>query len=695
MKTKILLAILCLGTLLQAQTNTDYNFEELQERVVENLWKRSDGSAAKWVSSQNKNGSWEDVDYEAPTHVSTTKNHFKRLHDIAQSCTEEGKPHYNDPTYVKALKRGLAYWSEYEPADHNWWYNEIYYPQKLGEVLLMMRYLEDGLPLTASRKKLSEEKLIPVFKPQQKELILSHNPGANATDIALHYLYRALLLEDPTILEGVVEVIEPTIVSNIQNDNTYLDHGPQLQIASYGIVFTAGLVELSYYLSASPAAFDIHSPNYSKFLNYVKQVQIPAIRGNRWDYSCLGRGISRPNSTRAMLSYLDVLAKEIDPDNAPLYEAALLRQKLKEPADYKVENFNRYYWNADYAQHARDQYYVSVRNVSTRTTESEKGNNENITGHYLAYGAMNILIDGSEYQDIMPVWDWRMLPGVTMHYDDEAWADRKQWHNYYGQSSFVGGVSNGQYGNATLTMDKEGVKAQKSTFFFEKEIVCLGAGIEGKHVRTTLNQCNGVESFTYVNEGKTHTQQVGNAVHDLSTVAGVYHNNVAYYFNEPMVAKASLSAQTGSWNDINDSKSDKQLTKDVFKLWIEHGAQSQKASYAYTIVPNIAAVALSDYEMDQLQIIENDTNVQAVYHSGLNILQSVFYTPATLTCNDITLTVDQACTLLYDGSKLTIADPTQTLSSINVTITNSDNVETKQIAMPLDDTKGTSVTLKL
>jgi len=67
----------------------------------------------------------------------------------------------------------------------------------------------------------------------------------------------------------------------------------------------------------------------------------------------------------------------------------------------------------------------------------------------------------------------------------------KEW-GMPGATAFAGGVSDSLYGASAYELNFDSVTAKKAWFFFDKEVVCLGAGIRSKAketVTTTVNQC--------------------------------------------------------------------------------------------------------------------------------------------------------------------------------------------------------------
>ncbi len=590
------------------------------------------------------------------------------------------------------------YWYNSKTVDPNWWYNKIYFPQALGEILIYMREFDGFIPKVISAG-IDEPEILTFLQPQTINDITINGTGANAIDIGLHYVYRGILTQNSTLLESTRDRLELLLVENIQNDLVFHDHGPQIQISSYGWVFANGIIELASYLVGTPAAFNLSNENFARVVNFIRETQISSVRGSSWDFSVMGRAISRNNAMNAGMNYLQKMADLIDPANATTYLDALNRLKGNKAADYNVKEFNKHYWSSDYTQHSRKGYLFAVRNVSTRTVEAETGNDENLKANYFSHGATFISVDGNEYKNIMPYWDWSMIPGTTFPYTN-IFPTRTAWGTNFGKTGFVGGVSDGVNGASVLDLSYKTTKAKKSWFFFENEIVCLGAGITdngGLNVRTTVNQAKmETPSYSVDKGGNTERMQtVSSTTYSNSNLAYLRNGKVAYFFPNLGNVKYSMKSQSGAWKDINLDGSATIESGYVFSLWFDHGTNPTNASYSYIVVPGIDTPEKAQaYNASAIEIIENTANIQAVINKSLNILQIIFHKAGTLTYGDMSVTVNQPCAfMLKNGTFVTVSDPAQANSLISVSIM-SKGVEYKKF-ISLNTTAGmagTSVT---
>lgn len=314
--------------------------------------------------------------------------------------------------------------------------------------------------------------------------------------------------------------------------------------------------------------------------------------------------------------------------------------------------------------------------TSRRTIPSESLNGENLKGQWLSMGVNLISVTGDEYDNIMPMWDWAALPGVTSPYNPAEVSPP----GGRSDTSFVGAASNGVYGVAAMDFDyadpvdpSRHTRARKAMFFFDREIVALGAGIDSDDfthpIRTTINQCR-LRGEVTVDGG------VINQGNSLLRAYVVHHDQIGYVFpNSAPIDLAKRFGVIGSWSAINSQYSpDDNKIGDVFSLALDHGLKPRSASYAYLIVPDISAEQLRDYADDlPVRILVNLREQQAVRNDGLGITGIVYYTPGSVVLRSgLALTVDQPCIVLLDESpsardpRLTVANPQQ--DAIAVTI---------------------------
>ncbi len=276
-------------------------------------------------------------------------------------------------------------------------------------------------------------------------------------------------------------------------------------------------------------------------------------------------------------------------------------------------------------------------------------NGEGLKSHHIADGCNLLLRTGHEYQEIFPVWDWQKIPGTTVEQRSEFTDSPRRM----GETNFVGGVSDGNYGLATFEMERDELTARKSWFFFDDEYACLGAGItcgSDNPVATTINQCNLVGDVLVASDDQM--RKLDSEPHMLDNPSGLWHDEVGYVFMGPGTVRLHNGPQRGSWWDINHGYSRDTVARDVFLLWLDHGTRPQNAAYAYLVVPGIAADSLRTY-MGQcpVKVLCNVPGLQAVLHERLGIAGVAFYEPGEVEIRaGLSVAVDTPCLVLLKES---------------------------------------------
>lgn len=504
--------------------------------------------------------------------------------------------------------------------------------------------------------------------------------GANRTDIALHWIYRSCLTQNEadlkTAIDNVFNPVVYTTEEGFQHDNSYFQHGEQLYIGGYGDEILKGVTQVASY--ALGTQYQLDKEKVELLSKFMRETYYRTVRGQNMSFDVVGRSVSRPGllNKRNTTTYAQRML-DIDPAHADEYKAIIARLNRKQPADYQVTASHTHYFRGDYSLHVRPQYNFDVRLASTRTKKCEYGNKENLKTYFMSDGCTNIVQTGDEYFNIFPVWNWCHIPGTTAPQVEKIPMDPKAW-GVLGTSTYAGGVSDSIYGaTAYAYMDTNpevNTGAKKSWYFFDNEVVCLGAGIQSTStypVHTTVNQCFLKDGILVDKGGKEET--LVNGSYTLQAPQWVLHDKIGYFF--PQKEEVFLTAQTqnGRWYDINTSKSKKEEKMDVFTLGINHGVGPKDGSYAYIVVPGkTSAQEMEAYQKENaIEILSNNAKVQAVRNTKLNVWMVTFFEAGTFKHKELSVTVDKPCVLMVKdinakSANLHIADPGQTQSPIQV-----------------------------
>lgn len=627
------------------------------------------------LNSMQPNGAWPDINYADRSQTNWTPvTHLDRLKQMVLAYTRTGNYYYQQTALQQHITDGLNYWYLAHPTSTNWYMQQIASPQRVGILLILMR--AGALPLPDSTSAhLIGRMASEGGRPDQPG---SLGTGANKLDIATHWIYRGCLTADSAVLSfGVAQAYYPIFMTTgegIQHDLSYMQHGMQLYIGGYGSVLVSGEVNVA--LNTIGTTYALAGDRLDLLSRFTRNTFFKTVRGKYFHFDVLGRGISRPNAlNQSGLAGLAASMKRLDPDHAAEYDTAISRFSGVQPASYGITPLHTHFHKSDYTLHVRPSYSIDVRTVSSRTLRNENGNGENLKGYFLADGATNITTAGDEYYNIFPVWDWARIPGVTAPQlssipQPTAWGTA-------GTSTFTGGVSDSLYGVSTYAYTDNNYSinttARKSWFFFDEEVLCLGAGIQSsaaQPVNTTVDQCLLNGPVTISAAGAVSTPAGGQHNYN-NNLQWVLHNGTGYMFPQGGQLTLSAQQQRGSWKSINSTTSGDTITLPVFKLWFDHGVQPVNNRYAYMIIPNRDAAGMAAYNAGQVRILANTDSMQVVYHSGLNIWAAVFFKAAIYANDSITIGANAGCALLLKNvgtSQVTVhvADPSQIKSTLSL-----------------------------
>lgn len=674
---RIATALLFLAAIPTVTLAATDDYDTLVERISNDFQSAPD-ITADLKTFDIKKGSFSDIDYASTAQDGwQPRTHLNRLSNLVYAYTNKKSKLYGNENVYNNIVKALSYWMERRPKSTNWWYAQVAEPQSLGVMLVKMRQGKHHLP------------------KQLEQNILNHmredggDPakwtGANRTDLCLHWIYRAAVERNDADLKRAMELaFEPIKYSTgegFQCDGSFFQHGQQLYIGGYGDEILKGITQIAGY--AAGTKFALSADKKEMVRQFMLHSFYPTIRGKYKIYNSLGRGVSRNNSLNASNTALYARRMmTIDPEYAAQYQDIVSRIEGKAKADKGVASANTHFYRADYTLHTRPAYSVGVRFCSTRTSRMEYGNGENLKAYYVSDGSCSITKTGDEYLNIFPAWDWTRIPGVTAPVTERVPLAKKDWE-LRGTSQFAGGVSDSIYGASTYayydSYDGINTGARKSWFFFDDEVVCLGAGVTSSSqsdVQTTVNQCldNAKWTLDYTDGNSKKQLKLSDNI-AKTDIKWVRHNGVAYVFPKGGKVTIERKKQTGNWHDINNVEPNRTSTLDVATVAIDHGTHPQNASYAYVIVPeNTSDNALDKYaQSNEVSILSNSKKLQAVRRGGLGVWQMVFHEKGKYKDRDIEVKTDRPCALMIrrksDGHVwLHVADPAQRKQTIKVEV---------------------------
>jgi chondroitin AC lyase len=609
----------------------------IKARILAPLAEPIDAAAVgRLIDSLGEDGSWPEVDYgDQRRSAWTTSGHLSNVLLLARAYRSPHSKLAANDKLQGALGRSLDYWLRHDFQNSNWWWNQIGVPRTLAPILLL---IDDEL--TGSQRSKGLEIL------RRARIGMT---GQNLVWVTEITALRGILEQDRELVAAayrrIAEEIRVGAGEGIQPDFSFHQHGPCLYSHGYGAAFAVDCSRIATQVAGTSLAFP---PEKIAILSRM------LLDGSQWmargaasDFGAEGREITRKGQN---VRYLATAAENMLqlPSGREAEFRALQARASDRPAP-PLEG-NRHFWCSDIMTHHRPNYYTSARMFSNRIANTDDPcNSEGLKSHHVADGCNLVLRAGNEYRDVFPVWDWQKVPGATVEQKPQLIGSPRS----QGERSFVGGVSDGGYGMAALDLARDALAARKSWFFFDQEVVCLGAGItcgSNNPVLTTLNQCN-LQGDVLIQE-PAGDRKLEPGDHALEHPAWLWHDRLAYVFLQPAAVRLQNGSQSGSWWEINHQYAKQELARKIFTAWIDHGAGPKDASYAYLVVPDVDPASVEPYaSRPPVRILANRAAFQAVWHETLRIAAAAFYQPGALEIHPgLEIAVTEPClTLLHES----------------------------------------------
>jgi len=652
------------------------DLETVRNRVVYKLFNANVNveRVRELVSTINPDGSWPGIDYTDTSRIAFQHTrHLSNLNQMSLAYKKKGSPLAGNKALKKAFSSALDFWLKKDFICENWWHNEIGTPMSLTSVLLVMD------------KDLTKEQI-------EKTLNITHRANIDAWGarqsgdrilIAGIQAQNALFKRDAGEFEMLVGVIESEIrfVSfdqrGLQYDYSFHHRDDKVNnTLTYGLQYADVFAEWVELLGHTKYSFkegtlrlliDYYLDGICKMLVYGKYP----------DMGATNRDITRRGHGHAYSSVTpERLTGATDYRKADLQYIIDIRNDKIAPS----RSFDAFFWLSEFYVHQRPSYYASVRMFSTRVCNMEEPyNGEGLTNHHRGDGVNYLSLVGDEFNPLTPVYDWQKIPGATILRKPSLPPESQiqKW----GVMDFAGAATDGSYGvvGFDFISPHDPVKARKSWFFFDNEYVCLGAGVSSRSplpLATTVEQCALKGDVTVGTPDYNGILPVG--IQEREGVTGwVFHAGVGYVFPQPMHVVLSNMAQKGSWSLVTTQvgTSRDEISKDVFKLWIDHGKFVRNGSYSYIVIPASTVEKVRAAASDlPVTILSNTSDLQAVWHKNLNMLQAVFYRTGAIEFADgIRLELDSPGIIMVRTEngrvkEITVSDPERKSGKISFSL---------------------------
>ncbi|MGV3761498.1 polysaccharide lyase family 8 super-sandwich domain-containing protein [Parapedobacter sp.] len=629
-------------------------------------------------------GTWPSIDYKDTSRTGFEhRTHLANLLTMAKAYNQADGIFTHNIELLTTFKAAFHHWLQKDYRCENWWWNEIGTPNAMANILLLMRDDLDADELAAGLAIASRSNFD----------AFGARPGGDFIKMAAINAVTELVRQDTAAFARAIKTMADQIYvtedRGIKPDMSFhhrTDGVPST--LSYGRQYASSFAYWADLVRGTRFAFEPRA--IALVIDYYLDGIRKAMPFGRFDDPGIkNRDVSRKSS-----------AGYRGDDTAE--QLARISDYRKDELEHPDLRSNQYFWYSHYHSHQRPTYFASVRMYSNRSNNIESPyNEEGLKNHFYAEGSQFISRTGREYLNIYPSWDWRKIPGTTVVQVDTF----PHWDSLVkkGTTAFVGGVSDGEYGAATfdLLSPHSGLKAHKSWFFFDDEIVCLGAGITStakQPVMTTLNQSlsNGPVWVNGQRETGEKEQQIQGPV-------WINHDSTGYIVLNANPIWLRQGKSTGTWRSIShqDHATDDPITQNIFTLAIDHGIHPTNATYAYIVLPAASESQTRIYARQQpTEVVSNTRKLQAVSNRQLGIHYAVFYEPGKVAFpGGVRLeTQEPALFMIKSGEKglegITVADPTRKLAEITFRLQLATGVDTTlTVQLPRGTLAGKSLRL--
>ena len=592
---------------------------EVSDQIVEEvmrLFPFKKELVESYLTRLDSEGKWTDINYKDTKRSGwDPKKHAKRILELAKLLYSSDASIYGENRIKQAIHRALNYWFNADLKCLNWWYNQIGIPKTLGEALMLL----DG-QLTPEEKAGG----IKVLKNSTFKMT-----GQNKVWLAGNVLMRGLMENNIELVKAARDTIASEIVlgrkEGIKSDWSFHQHGPQQQFGNYGMAFITGMCFYHRLFDGTELEF---SKEQKKILSSFIDKGFQWVIWKRYmDVNALGRQLYK-NVQLHKGYYLAMNAQGIA---SSLY-----------PANVNTLIGHKHFYESDYSIHRSKNWMASLKMASNRVIGTELINEDNLNGFFMGDGATYFYVNGNEYANVFPFWDWRKIPGITAHEDTKK-IPRISGKRSRNRTDKVGGISYQNKGLSAMELNRMGLKAYKAWLFDDDFVLCLGSGIQSDSslcVTTSIDQR--IKHGTLLaKEGRKW-----NPINSEKTYHGsnlrFFHDHTGYIVLDHATCIAKSEHREGKWHDFMGMYRPETVEGDVISLHINHGKNPKNAGYAYIVLPASNMKRTGSFKISGIQIIRNDETAQVVHlKKDNNIYWAVVYKPTLLKLGRTVMSIDK------------------------------------------------------
>ncbi|RPD42997.1 polysaccharide lyase 8 family protein [Chitinophaga barathri] len=645
-----------------------------------------------------------------PFRSSNLDRQFLKIKNMALAYSVQGSAFYGNKAMLKDAISAFnwMYENRYNERIYpffNWWHFEIGSPLIINDILVL---LYDHLTkeqvnnfIRASRwySPNVDGKGVQYFEAYKYV-------GANRVWRCQVIGLRGVIAKDTAEMVHARDQLSPVFEYVKTNDGFYTDgsfvqHGRFAYTGGYG---KSLLKNISYYLYlVKGSTWDVKDPRQANFYRWIYYSFEPVIYKGAMMDMVRAREIAREQlqdhaaGAEAIESLL--FAAQFAPPADALNYKRMIRQWIKSDFYHNfydglslyslkltkdlMENDqikekpellgNWQFANMDRVVHRRPGYALGISMYSDRiwNYELHKKSKENLKAWYTGYGMTYLYNnDLSQYsEDFWPTVDAYRLPGITVVRKLKQPGEG----SYTLGANWVGGAKlSGLYGVTGMQIDDTTLmlRAKKSWFMFDDEIVALGTDISGP----------GSDSLETIVENRKLTKSGiqplyvdGRSISNSGDWKQIFKNpgwmhlkgpvpnsDIGYFFPERQNVHAKRESRSGSWNDLKPGRPDS-VKREYLTLWFSHDPEPGDHSYSYVLLPGKSTAQLGRYAKNpDIEIIENSKFAQAVREKKTGLTGINFWADAAQKVGIVTSHHKAALMLkrLPGQLEISVCDPT-------------------------------------
>lgn len=634
----LLFLLISFSALAHTEPEMDSILSQYKQYLFRSVNQKSlDAAVEKYIAGYSPAAQWTDINYSDTSSASwQVINHLGRVEALALAWADPASAHYKNAALWTVLGQSLDHWLKNRYQNRNWWHNEIGVPRIMRDILVLVH-----------------DQLGPEQLKQAMAVFGQHKvkgTGANmiwSADLGMHY---GLLTGDEEMVAKTSRLIANEIKvstdEGIQPDYSFHQHEARLQTHSYGSSFLNEAVRIAWELRNSRWAFP--PEKISILTDFVLNGWQWMARGIYVVPGTIDRSATRINALtygdlRPLLPYLS----EVDGQHRLAFEALAAQQN---GTGAPLVGF-RYFPYSDFAAYQQKDFAFFLKTISDRTLPSESIISENLKGRLLNNGDGYLIRNGREYFNLMPVWNWNFLPGITNAGKDLNIV----------RSPYAGSVTDNQSGLTAMAYslggDGKELAAHKFWASDQNIVVCLVAGLKTKNITdsvfTALDQCR------WQGEVTTDTRTFGfnnSGSYLLPNTRWIYHSQFAYIPLVPATMQLAIEMRTGTWSSINRSIVAPPVHDSVFMPLLYHPAGQASTGYVLASCKTLDDVQ-SLVAHPTWNVLANNNDCQAVSFSSGTVM-AAFFSPSTLQWGKRgTMTVDRPCLVQLTGKTIYVSDP--------------------------------------